>query len=275
MTSGPERFGFGDNWSRFLDRLTEERIGEARRSLVAMLGSDQIAGKTFLDVGCGSGLFSLAAFQLGARHVRSFDYDEHSVSCAEALRAQYGDGSDRWTVERGDILDEAYVTSLGTWDIVYSWGVLHHTGDMWRAIQKAALLPGARGQMFISIYNDQGIRSRVWRHVKRTYNRAPQGLRPVIVGAVMLPREALSFLAHTAKGRPHDYLRSWSQYRRKRGMSRWHDMVDWVGGYPFEVAAPDAVFRFLSANGFTLSELMTCGGSLGCNQFVFQRSQTP
>jgi 2-polyprenyl-6-hydroxyphenyl methylase/3-demethylubiquinone-9 3-methyltransferase len=55
-------------------------------------------------------------------------------------------------------------------------------------------------------------------------------------------------------------------------MNRWHDLLDWVGGWPFEVAAPDAIFAYLKARDFTLQHLKTCGGGLGCNQFVFVRT---
>ena len=58
-----------------------------------------------------------------------------------------------------------------------------------------------------------------------------------------------------------------------RGMHRWYDLVDWVGGWPFEVARPEEVFRFLRDQGFQLEELRTCGGKLGCNEFLFRRSE--
>jgi hypothetical protein len=54
-------------------------------------------------------------------------------------------------------------------------------------------------------------------------------------------------------------------------MSPWRDLIDWVGGYPFEVAKPEAILDFYLRRGFTLKRLVTCGGSLGCNEYVFVR----
>ncbi len=120
-----DRFPFGRNWASFLGVLNEERIQEAERSLATMIGRDQIAGASFLDVGSGSGLFSLAAMRLGARRVHSFDYDADSVQCTRELRRLYFPDADHWTVEQGSALDADYLARLGQWDIVYAWGALH------------------------------------------------------------------------------------------------------------------------------------------------------
>ncbi|MFL5828643.1 MAG: class I SAM-dependent methyltransferase [Solirubrobacteraceae bacterium] len=266
-----ERFEFGENWTRFLRVLDDERIAEAEASLRAMLGRSRLTGLSFVDAGSGSGLFSLAAARLGAERVHSFDYDPSSVACTEELRRRYSPVGVTWTIDRGSVLDSDYLASLGTFDVVYSWGVLHHTGNMWAAIDNVAGLVGQGGLLFISIYNDQGRRSRMWRRIKRVYNELPESARKPYVVAVMAPREALSAALLTVRGRPRDYVRAWTDYKLRRGMSRWHDLVDWVGGYPFEVAAPEAVFDRLHARGFNLERLKTCGGGIGCNQFVFAR----
>jgi 2-polyprenyl-6-hydroxyphenyl methylase/3-demethylubiquinone-9 3-methyltransferase len=257
-------FAFGANWARYLRGLDEQRIAEAEASLRAMLGD--LDGLSFLDIGSGSGLFSLAAARLGAERVHSFDADPESVACTLRLRGRHPG----WTVERGSALDAEYMRSLGRFDVVYAWGVLHHTGDLWAALAHAVEAVDDGGRLFVSIYNDQGRRSRMWRSIKRTYNTLPPRARVPYAVAVMAPREALSAAIATARGRPQAYVRSWTG-RRDRGMSRWHDLLDWVGGYPFEVARPEQVFDFVHARGLTLERLTTCGGGLGCNQFVFAR----
>lgn len=268
-----ERFTFGENWSAFLKVVDQERIDEAKASLREMLGVTDLGDQTFLDIGCGSGLFSLAAAQMGARKVHSFDFDPRSVACSMELRDRYFPGSgDTWTIEQGNALDADYVRSLGSFDVVYSWGVLHHTGDMWRAMENATSAVADGGRLFIAIYNDQGLRSKAWRLVKRFYNRLPEGLRTLFALLVMVPRESLSLAKAVALGRPGDYVSSWVDYKRSRGMSRWHDLIDWVGGYPFEVATPEAVFDYLRGAGFELERLRTCGGGLGCNQYVARRA---
>jgi 2-polyprenyl-6-hydroxyphenyl methylase/3-demethylubiquinone-9 3-methyltransferase len=265
------RFAFGANWRRFLEDVDEDRIQIAVASLRDMLALDSLVGKTFLDAGCGSGLFSLAAAILGADQVHSFDYDADSVETTKLLKEQYAPEAP-WTIERGDVTSEPYMTSLGKFDVVYSWGVLHHTGAMWRALGLTTQCVASDGRLFISIYNDQGPTSKRWRGVKRVYNRLPESLRTPYAVGVMLPWEARSFAKYAIRGRPGEYVRGWTEHR-ERGMSRWHDLLDWVGGYPFEVAKPEEVFRFCREHRLELLELSTAGGGLGCNQFVFRASR--
>jgi 2-polyprenyl-3-methyl-5-hydroxy-6-metoxy-1,4-benzoquinol methylase len=275
LVPAEERFEFGRNWQRFVSVLSDERIAEAERSLVEALGTDVLQGASFLDAGSGSGLFSLAARRLGASRVHSFDYDPESVATTARLReASHADDAG-WTVDRGSVLDTDYLEGLGTWHVVYSWGVLHHTGDMWRAMANVDGLVRPGGLLYIALYNDQGLRSRVWRRIKRTYNALPPALRPAFLLAVAIPRELLQAVRATVLLHPHHYVRSWTEYRRSRGMSKWHDIVDWVGGYPFEVVTPDAVFDFYRGRGYELRVLRTIGGGSGCNEYVFQKASEP
>ena len=264
-----ERFGFGGNWSNYLRTLNDERIAEAETSLVTWLGS--MKGKRFLDIGSGSGLFSLCARRLGAE-VRSFDYDPDSIDCTKELRRRYFADDPNWTVAAGSVLDRDYMDSLGRYDIVYSWGVLHHTGSMWEAIENAQARVAPGGFFFIAIYNDQGLRSRLWAFCKKVYNRLPPGLRPIWTVVIMGPHELARFLHKLVQGKPQVYWQKIRRYRSLRGMSYWHDMIDWIGGYPFEVAKPEEIFDYMKARGFSLEKLSTCGGRPGCNQYVFSKT---
>lgn len=266
-----ERFEFGRNWARYLRLVDERRIAQAEGSLAAMLREPTLAGRRFLDIGCGSGLFSLAARRLGAR-VHSFDFDPDSVGCTRELRARDDHERGDWTVEPGSVLDAAYMRALGTFDVVYAWGVLHHTGRMWEALDAACRAVGPGGKLFIAIYNDLGTRTRRWRMLKRAYNRLPRPLRPAFALLVSLPEELKAFVRASLAGRPADYVRLWTE-PRSRGMSRWRDIIDWVGGYPYEAATPDEVFEFCRARGFTLVTLRCGGVGLGCNEYVFERAE--
>ena len=254
-----QRFEFGTNWTSFLTVLNEDRISRAEQSLQTMLGVADLRGTTFLDIGSGSGLFSLAARRLGAK-VHSFDYDPQSVGCTLELRRRYFPDDSLWIVEEGSALDQKYLQRLGQFDVVYSWGVLHHTGAMLQALENVTPLVAGSGCLFIAIYNDQGVISRYWKVIKRLYvgNNA---LKPFLI-----------FL-HT----PYLFGVRWfmrlltRRLSLERGMSLWHDMIDWIGGYPFEVASPELIFRFFRDRGFLLRELKTCGGRHGCNEFVFTK----
>lgn len=252
------RFGFGRNWARYLELVDDERIAAAEQSLRTMLERESLEGLRFLDAGSGSGLFSLAARNLGAT-VHSFDYDPGSVNCTLELRERYRAGDPDWSIERGDVLDEDYLGKLGTFDVVYSWGVLHHTGDMWRALGNMVPLVNGGGQLFVALYNDQRWLSRYWWRIKRTYNTGVMGRFVVIAvhAPYFLARHAVKRIVRPAT-------------RERRGMNPWRDILDWLGGYPFEVARPEAVLAFYRGWGFTLERMTTVDARHGCNEYVFR-----
>ncbi len=277
--SNSARFEFGENWRRFLASVDERRIEAAKRSLREMLGEESLAGKSFLDVGCGSGLFSLAARQLGAS-VRSFDLDDQSVACANELKRRFCPNDPDWCVEKGSAADPDYLAALGKFDIVYCWGVLHHTGDLWGALEGVCGIVRDGGRLCLAIYNDQGYVSQGWRLIKQAYHRLPRILRPCLVLAVAAwlatARLATTLVAVALRlvtlRNPWVPIGNWMaevRQARSRGMHWWRDLVDWVGGYPFEVARPEAVFNFCRDRGFSLAYLTTQGGGHGCNEFVF------
>lgn len=234
----------------------------------------RLDGLSFLDIGSGSGLFSLAARRLGAT-VHSFDYDPNSVKSTAALRDRFFEGDLGWTLEQGSILNRDYVKSLGTHDIVYSWGVLHHTGAMWEAIRLARSTVAPGGLFFTALYNDCGRESERWVRRKRTYLRVPDMLKPLYVTATWAPYEIRAALGALAKGEPGSYVRSWTQYHKERGMHRIRDIVDWVGGYPYEYASDDAVTAFMADLGMTKVWSNTEGIGLGCNEWVFRDDRGP
>ena len=271
-TAQGERFQFGENWKHFLSTLNETRIVEAEKSLKEMLQVEDLTNKSFLDVGSGSGIFSLAAKRLGAR-VHSFDYDPESVACTKELRRRYFSDDSDWTVEEGSVLDANYLHSLGKFDIVYSWGVLHHTGKMWQALENISEPVSGDGKLFIAIYDDQGWRSTMWRWIKKTYNRLPRPLKTPFILVILVPGQSKALLQSILTWRLNEYIGSWTQYSKNRGMSRWHDAVDWIGGYPYEVATAGQLIDFFKAKGFEMLQVKPPDYKLGCNELVFARHE--
>lgn len=259
------RFAFGKNWSAFLASVDEERIAKSCSAISSLLGSSDLRGRRFLDIGCGSGLSSLAARRLGAE-VYSFDFDADSVAASQALKQRFAADDTQWRITQGSALDDAFLNGLGHWDIVYSWGVLHHRGSMWQAMENAARLVAPAGQFAVALYNDQGYISNRWRWIKRNYVEHPW-MRPLLTSASLVRIWGWTTLLDLKHLRPGH---SWREYGRERGMSAWHDLIDWVGGYPFEVAKPEEVFDFCRARGFALERLITRQGR-GCNEFCFRR----
>jgi 2-polyprenyl-6-hydroxyphenyl methylase/3-demethylubiquinone-9 3-methyltransferase len=273
-------FQFGQNWSRFLSTLDEQRIQAAIASVQKPLHRNELTNMTFLDAGSGSGLFSLAAHRLGAI-VTSFDADADSVACTAMLKQRYASENRQWQVLSGSLLDSDFIRSLGMFDVVYCWGVAHHTGEMWTAIDHLipAVAPG--GLIVLAIYNDQLYISRAWDAIKRSYQKLPKWLRPSYVFAIgsieFLKRLAVTLVACALRlvtfRNPITPVVNWLREQQTRGMHGWYDLVDWVGGWPFEVARPEEIFRFMRDRGFVLQELTTSMGH-GCNEYVFQRNAT-
>ena len=265
------RFRFGANWTRFLTVLDDARIADAETSLRDMLGVTDLKGRRFLDVGCGSGLLSLAARRLGAK-VHSFDFDLQSVACAREIKRRYFPEDSEWRVEEGSILDTQFVERLGHFDIVYSWGVVHHTGAMWVAIENTlSRVAAPHGTLFIAVYNDQGWKSHVWWLVKWLYNRLPQFLRPAFVFTISWLTRALVVVKYAIRLRPMAAMAPLLTKRRERGMSAKYDAIDWVGGFPYEFASFESLQAYIEARGFALVSARRTM-SLGCNELVFRRT---
>ena len=262
-------FGFGQNWTNYLEHLTDERIATARTSLQDFLQVESLEGKSFLDIGCGSGLFSFGAYQLGAARIESFDVDSFSVHCTTHMRERAGE-PEHWQIGHGSVLDDEFMKSQDEFDVVYAWGCLHHSGHMWHAIENAAARVAPGGHFYLAIYGDRRhgvMTSQNWLRVKRLYNRMPGPVRTLmtwIYGAGLLLSKVVRLK------NPVRYVR---EYKQDRGMSWQHDLVDWIGGYPYEYASVQELFEFLRAKrpDFYLANLHTSKG-LGNHELLFKRA---
>lgn len=260
------RFQFGKNWKNYLSTLSEESINAASDAIKKLLLIKDLKGKTFLDIGCGSGLMSLAARKLGAK-VTSFDYDKNSVECAKYLKRKFFKDDSSWKILEGSILDQNFIKELGKFDFVYSWGVLHHTGNMWKALENALIpLSQENGILAIAIYNNNGIESKFWFKIKLFYNSG--NLQSFLVKLLFIPIFLLrTFASGTIKHKNPLFI--FKNYRNKRGMNVYYDWIDWLGGFPFEYAGVDDIFNFYKNKGGKLVNLKSTSTNAN-NQFVFE-----
>lgn len=237
-------FSFGRNWESFVKNYyTDERVEISKRHILDFLGMDSLTGVYFLDAGCGSGLSSLAAFRAGASRIVSFDVDPYSVKTTQRLRELVGK-PDYWHVAQGSILDQAFLSQLDPADVLYSWGVLHHTGAMWRAIERVMPLVKADGLFYVALYTTTPA-SAFWIRIKQEYNRASYVNKRrmeiwYIILYIIVPQIR-------ARQKPLAYI---LDYKRSRGMEFLTDVRDWLGGWPYEDASVDEVLAFYSAHDF-------------------------
>lgn len=261
------KFHFGKNWQAFMKaHYSAATLERSIASLKGFLLSD-LRGKTFLDVGCGSGLHSLSALELGAKKVVSVDADSDAVACTEQLRATHGTQyAKRWEVHQASLLDAPRLKSLGTFDVVYCWGVAHHTGNMWQALDNIKFLVAPDSLLFIAIYNKlEGRFGSLWWHrVKKTYNQSPRLVQKLMEWGYIVIKVS-SLLLHLRN--PFAII---GAYRRKRGMAYTTDLIDWLGGYPYEYAKPEEIILFYKKLGFRLINLKTTN-FVGCNEFLFRK----
>jgi 2-polyprenyl-6-hydroxyphenyl methylase/3-demethylubiquinone-9 3-methyltransferase len=270
-TEDSMRFEFGRNWSRFVRRsFNEERLEVARKRILEFTGLKDLAGFDFLDIGCGSGIHSYAAQRSGAARVRSFDYDPHSVAATRALQEHAGRPGN-WTVERGDVLDAAYLAALGKFNFVYSWGVLHHTGAMWTAVRNAASLVADGGLFYIALYSadaDFQPSKEFWLDVKQRYNRSSWFGKEW-----MLWWYVWRFMMQKDWNRAKEVFDRAVEYKTQRGMDLLADIRDWLGGWPMEYAGDQETVDLLEKEyGF---RMLNADTGQACSEFLFARTGVP
>ena len=247
MTDVKASFSFGKNWEEFIERhFTDERVEISKQHILNFLQLDNLEGRYFMDVGCGSGMSSLAAYRAGASRIVSFDVDPYSVKTTQRLREREG-SPDHWTVLEGSVLDKDFLATLDPADLLYSWGVLHHTGSMWEAIENAMTLMQPDGIFYIALYTTTP-ESDFWIRIKKEYNQGSQ-LKKYQMEAWYIWR----FLW----GSRFKQLPYILNYKKNRGMEFITDVRDWLGGWPYEDATVEEVQEFFQQRNWKQTDIKT------------------
>ena len=164
MIKNRNMFNFGMNWKKYSKySLDNQKFMAALDSLEKLIGKERIIGTRFLDIGCGSGIFTISASKLGAKEVIGIDKSKESIKTSLKNSKKFLP-KNRIILKTKSIFDDDIV-KLGKFDIVYSWGVLHHTGNMWKAINITSRLVNHKGLFVISIYNKHWS-SPIWKIIK-------------------------------------------------------------------------------------------------------------
>jgi SAM-dependent methyltransferase len=274
LTSVETHFAFGRNWAEFSEKVDETEIGEAERGLRRLIEEKEIVSRSFLDIGCGSGLHALAALRLGAKRVVAFDIDANSVATAKAMLERHAspEAAGNWQVEEKSVFD-LLPEKEGRFDVVYSWGVLHHTGDLLRALDSTAACVAPGGLFCFALYRRIWLDC-FWRLEKRWYAKAGHE-------AQARARRCYVGLHSLVFGRrEHECVVT--NYHGNRGMDYYHDVHDWMGGWPYESISPEEVkqhmqtLRFEPVRKFVLSERFHRHIGLfgsGCDEYVYRRQR--
>ncbi len=264
MTQPTDRFAFGQNWQSYLKNAGDLHVERAKRALLEFHERHDLKGWAVLDVGCGSGIHSYAAVALGASQVFSFDYDADSVEACRRLKARKAPEAGHWHIQQGDILAEGFTQQLSRYDLVYAWGVLHHTGHLWKAVENAARLVKDGGFLHLAIYNRHWT-SPFWKAIKKFYCGSPRWIQNLMLAAYA-GKDILRLLLKERQN-PWRVIRD---YPQSRGMLWWNDLRDWLGGYPYEYASVAETTGFLGKLGL---RLIRCSPNCetGCSSYLFQR----
>lgn len=262
-----DRYEFGKNWKRYVDlHFSEEKIEISRQHMLSFLGRSDLSGMRMLDIGSGSGLHSLAAWRSGVREIVSFDYDPNSVETTRLLHEKVGKPSN-WTIQQGSVLNKEFMDSLGKFDFVYSWGVLHHTGSQWNAINNAIDSVSDDGVFYIALYDSDVYVNpgpKYWLDIKKKYNGAGKLKRYVMEMDYIRNIVCGKNIRNMAK-----ILSIMAEYKKSRGMNLYTDVRDWLGGWPMEFTrVSEIVDLFCKENNFHLQNISTGEAN---TEYVFSR----
>lgn len=259
------QFDFGQNWKEYSENVLDNtRLNQARIAFDELTHDISFEGKTFVDIGFGQGMSLIIATEKAEKTVGC----DINPKCDQVLKANqkvFSKSTKEIPTVVGSILEPKVVEAIlaknndEKYDIVHSWGVLHHTGDMMAAVKHATSLVKPNGYFILAIYNRHWS-SLPWLFIKWAYCKSPKFIQKLFIG-IFYPIIWLAKFLVTGK----------NPNIKERGMDFYYDVVDWVGGYPYEYASIDEMNIIMKNFGFKCLKSVSPPTPTGCNEFVYQK----
>ena len=258
-----KHFKFGENWKNFSNLIDNNRLKEAVTSLKKLTNKKSLNNLSFLDIGCGSGLCSLAAIQLNCKKIYAIDQDEQSIKTTKKVLQK--SRFKKVKVEKKDLFT---LNEKEKFDIVYSWGVLHHTGNMLEAIKKSTKMVSKNGMLILALYKKTKL-CNLWKIEKYIYKSSPKVIQNFIKNLFIF----LFKLAMILKRK--NFSNYINDYKTKRGMDFYHDVHDWLGGYPYESISIEEISKIMDKFGYKMIRSFQVKKQIGffgtgCDEYVFK-----
>lgn len=240
----------------FYDVVWTEYIPEydaSEKHWLLFFTPDEVKGKSVLDSGCGTGIFSIIFAKNGAGQVTGIDISPGSLGTAEGLKQKFGLSNARF--EQQDMLHLPYPDAC--FDIVWAWGTVHHTTDPLGAIDGLIRVLKPGGSILLAIYKKTKV---TWIH---------EAIRKTLVRT---PRRSWNALAKIMAffGTPI----VWTFKRREKarqGETLSELILDWYFVPIRHYYKPDEIRTFLEGKGFKIENYLAHSGRFNSSSnFIFK-----
>ena len=176
-------------WRQF-DKKTiwNESVELVRKRLPAEIIDRAIRGKKVLDMGCGSGRYTLALARLGAREVVGVDLSSQSYAGAQELV-----NSKRLAVRFVESNFHRLPFKTGEFDFVFCNGTLHHSSSIDKGLSELFRVLKSPGESFLYLYADGGVFWHSRREMRKLFKNIPAEYTESVMRVISLPSHRFIF----------------------------------------------------------------------------------